>query len=210
MQTIIKNEPDFFKSAIKKVKQPKISKAWEDENIKKIKSELREHIIKEQQNLCAYCEIKLEHLDRLSIDHFQKRDIFPELTLEYNNLFVSCVSDNRCENYKDKLSLTKEDYNKIIHPVFENPEDYFEYDLGGKIIPKENLDKFAYEKAKFTIETFNLNDRKLVEDRKKIIISLIDILEYFNSWEEIRDNGFDFYFSLLRWILEIKGKINVY
>jgi 5-methylcytosine-specific restriction endonuclease McrA len=74
MQKIVKNEPKFFKNAKQKVKIPNISKAWEDKNIKDIKAKLREYIIKEQQNMCAYCEQKLENIEKLSIDHFKKRD----------------------------------------------------------------------------------------------------------------------------------------
>jgi uncharacterized protein (TIGR02646 family) len=37
--------------------------------------------------MCAYCEQKLESIEKLSIDHFKKRDLFPEETLEYINLF---------------------------------------------------------------------------------------------------------------------------
>ena len=207
MQKIIKSEPEFFKSAKRKVRKPKEYKAWNDDNIVAIKPQLKEYIINEQNSLCAYCERKLEDIQKLSIDHFKKRDLFPEETLEYTNLFISCPTNNQCEKHKDNFGLSKEDYEKIIHPVFEEPEEYLTYDLTGYILPKDNLDIQKKKKAEFTIKVFNLNNRALVEDRKKIINILKNYLDDFNSWEEIRDSGIDIYFSLLRWIYTLKGKM---
>jgi uncharacterized protein (TIGR02646 family) len=208
MQKIVKNEPKFFKNAKQKVKIPNISKAWEDKNIKDIKAKLREYIIKEQQNMCAYCEQKLENIEKLSIDHFKKRDLFPEETLEYINLFISCKSNNHCENSKDRYpKLQKNDYKKIIHPVLDEVENYFTYNLTGEIEANENLNEFDKEKVKFTIKVFNLNDKSLVEDRKKIINSIIYTINYYNSCEEIRDNGINVYFSLLKYLFKIKPKL---
>ncbi|QCI28548.1 retron system putative HNH endonuclease [Caminibacter pacificus] len=207
MIKIKKEEPDFFKKAKRKVKSPNISKAWEDENIKQIKSQLREYIISEQKFLCAYCERKLENLTNLSIDHFKKRNLFPDLTLDYNNLFVSCDSATHCERHKDSFSINKEEFKYLIHPVFNNPEYFFEYDLTGHILPKDDLSEFNKKKADFTIKAFNLNDKSLIEDRKKLIEGLIYTLEVFNKIEDYIDYGIDFYFSLLNWLLNNKRRI---
>ncbi len=208
MQKIVKNEPDFFKKAKEKISNPAEYRSWENKNITNIKPKLKEYIVHEQKNLCAYCERKLENIEELSIDHFKKRKLFPELTLDFYNLFVSCNNPYHCENFKDNKKLSKNDYEKIIHPSLEDPEEYLEYNLTGEIVPRENLDPLKREKALFTIEVFNLNDRGLIEDRKKIIsIIILNFLNYFNSWEEVKDNGFDFYFSLLRWIFFHKNEL---
>jgi len=209
MHKIEKIEPKFFTKAKRKVKKPKEDSAWKDENIVEIKTQLREYLIKEQYGLCAYCERKLEDKGDLSIDHFKKRELFPNLTLEYYNFFISCKSKNHCESFKDNKfkTLKKEDYAKIIHPYSDEPEYYLSYNFMGEMVPNDNLKDFEIEKANFTIKIFNLNDRVLIEDRKRIIISLIELLNYYGTWEEIRKSGFDFHFSLLKWIFKSKDKI---
>ena len=86
----------------------------------------------------------------------------PELTLEYENLFVSCNHNSHCSSYKDRLPLTKEDYQNILNPLSEELATAFDYTSFGEI---EALNK----KAKFTQESFNLNHISLVEERKLII-----------------------------------------
>ena len=161
--------PDFFNSTKKRVSRPKESKAWEDDLISGIRAELRKHILQNEQFLlCAYCEKEIDATpERSNIDHFKTRNLFSQLTLSYNNLIVSCNTHERCSGYKDRnIKLT--DYEKMIDPVIENPEDFFDYLLTGDIHPKKNLDQQNQEKAEFTINIFQLNNRGLLEERKKI------------------------------------------
>ncbi len=61
MLEITKNKtPVFFTKAKKSVSRPLDSSAWKDEHIAKIRQNLREHILREEQfHLCAYCEKKI-------------------------------------------------------------------------------------------------------------------------------------------------------
>ncbi len=54
MRQIVKNEPNYFTSAKAKVPLPKIKGAWSDKNIEKIRPQLREHILLEEQNLHSF------------------------------------------------------------------------------------------------------------------------------------------------------------
>ena len=173
MFQIHKNEPKYFTLAKAKVKQPKIKSAWEDNHISAIREKLRGDILLEEQNLlCAYCQKEIDsHKDFSNIDHFKTRNLFPELTLEYHNLLVSCNTKNRCSSSKDsKKSIlkTREDYDNIVNPTSENPDDYFDYLPTGEIVAKN-------KKAKFTIELFNLEDKSLSQCRLQVAKSLIDI-----------------------------------
>ena len=97
MFKIDKNEPKYFFEAKSKVKLAKEKSAWEDKNIRYISQKLRADILLEEQSLlCAYCEREIEE-DRNSsnIDHFKTRNLFPEETLNYHNLLVSCNSKGK-------------------------------------------------------------------------------------------------------------------
>ena len=181
MFKIDKDEPNFFKKAKSKVKKPKISSAWSSLEIENIRPKLREYILLEEQNLlCAYCEREIDdNPENSNIDHFRLKagHLFPEKTLDYNNMLVSCNTEGRCSKYKDKHIKLKDEYNNIINPITENPDDFFDYLLTGKIIA---IDKNP--KAEFTMNIFQLNHQALIRQRKDIA----DTLEHMDlSLEEI-------------------------
>lgn len=84
---------------------------------------------------------------------------------------MSCNSLGRCSNYKDQ-NIGLADYNKIINPVLDNPNDFFNYHLTGEIYPKHSLSPSDKERAESTLELFQLNHRGLIEERKNIFRQL--------------------------------------
>jgi len=189
MFQITKDEPTYFTLAKSKVKLPKVKDAWSNTNISSIRARLREGILlKEQKGLCVYCEKKISSNANVSnIDHFETRDLLPEKTLDYQNLFVSCNVKDRCSSFKDSKKSplkTKDDYCNIVNPVNENPNNFFDYLFSGEIIPLN-------DKAKFTIALFNLNHQSLYDERKL----LADTLKYCPNLtlDEIYENfGYEF------------------
>jgi len=186
MFQVSKNEPNYFTLAKKRVKLPKVKAAWEDKNIASIREKLREDILMNEQNsLCIYCEKKVSSDTKKSnIDHFKTRNLFPEESLIYDNLLVSCNTYNRCSSFKDKQVKSKVKYDDIVNPVIDNPENYFDYLLTGEIIAKN-------EKGDLTIALFALDSKVLVESRQQIVLSL----KYFTtlSLEEIYDSfGYEY------------------
>ena len=162
MLRVTKIEPKFFSDKKRKIKKPKESTAWRE--LADIRENLRSYILsKEQSDMCIYCEKKITSNNQKSnIDHYKTRKLYPELTLDYNNLFVSCNHNAHCSSYKDRLPLTKEDYQNILNPLSIELDNTFGYTSFGEIEP---LNK----KALFTQDSFNLNHISLVEERKLII-----------------------------------------
>lgn len=187
MIKIIKDEPDFFINAKKKVKLVFVSSAWKEigKKEKDFKKILREYILKEQYSLCAYCE---KEITASSIDHFKTRDACPRETLNYDNLFISCNSKSHCEKTKDKFGLVCNDYQKIVNPIIENPDDFFEYGLAGDILVKDRLTNIQKEKAKFTIKVFNLDDTSLIIDRRRVV----DMLQLYKNQDFKLNRVFNF------------------
>ncbi len=167
MRQITKNEPSYFTIAKTKVKFPKIKEAWANEYISKIRFKLRsDMLLEEQMLLCAYCEKEIDENPKNSnIDHFKTRNLFPELTLEYSNLLVSCNTEERCSSFKDTHIKSREEYKNIVNPVVENPNDFFDYLPTGEIIAKN-------KKGQFTIDIFNLKDIALTQCHLQIVRSL--------------------------------------
>ena len=204
MFQVMKNEPNFFIEAKIKVKRPNESNTWSDENINSIRKDLALYILSEQNGLCIYCEkVVNDYPNECHIDHYRKRDYFPNETLNYNNLLLSCNNFKRCAKHKDS-KIKKEDYKKFINPILENPENFLEYTFYGEFKPKDNLSDINKEKAIFTIEILNLNDRSLIEERKQVIITFCYLVSELNSLEQISNNGFKNFITLSIWFLNNK------
>jgi uncharacterized protein (TIGR02646 family) len=207
MFQITKNEPQYFTNAKSKVKLQNIKDAWDDTSIKPIREQLRGDILlNEQSLLCAYCERETDdNPNNSNIDHFKTRHQFPEYTLDYDNLLVSCNSTTSCSHIKDNYGLTKDDYTKIINPVIENPNDFFEYGLAGDTLVKDGLNNCDKNKAEFTIKVFNLNSKSLTEDRKKVANALILYKQHNYTLDDIFSD-INYYESFIK---DIYNKIDV-
>lgn len=156
---------------------------WSD--IAPIRSRLREYILgKEQNGYCAYTTIKITDIAHCHIDHFYKRDLFPNRIFDYHNMLVSCNSENYGAKYKDKKVRSKEENKDLINPVSDNPAEYIEYTFTGEIVPINQN-----QRAKKTIEYFNLNSRSLVKRRKSVIYSFINMAKDFSEEELVEAIG---------------------
>ncbi len=208
MFQVNKSEPSFFIEAKSKVKRPNESNAWSDENINNIREDLALYILNEQSSLCIYCEkIVNDYPKDCHIDHYKKRSFFPNETLNYENLLISCSNKNRCAKYKD-MRIKEEDYLKFIDPVIENPENFLEYTFYGELQPKGDLNEINKHKAVFTIEILNLNDKSLVEERKQVIVTFCYLASELNFLEQIINSGFKNFITLSKWFLEHKTVCN--
>lgn len=178
MKRIDKIEPDIYRSFL----EQKHPIEWAEVSCS-IGSKLREYMLsKEQKNQCAYTELCVSP-DNTHIDHFRKQSLFPKLKFEWKNLLASCNSDRYGARYKDKR-VKKEDYQSLINPVDEDPNDYLSYSLTGNILAKENN-----QKAIKTIEYFNLNDHALLEQRKQVIHYMRSMYKQCSADELVRDIG---------------------
>lgn len=144
-------------------------KTWED--VAPVRTALREHIWKEQGCCCAYTEIRLE-ADACHIDHYRKRNLFPELTLDYTNMLVACNAESYSAKHKDKTVTCKADYDNLINPLVDNPSDYLEFTWTGTVCAVGQC-----KKGEQTISYFNLNERSLRERRKTALLQMKTMLD---------------------------------
>ncbi len=160
-------EPDFFT----KFKNKEKPRSWSDYSKHNIKFELREFMLKNEQNgYCPYCEQLINSSNEKShIEHLKPKgdDRFSSLYQTYDNLITCCITNGICGDAKEN------NYDdKFINVVSDNPDEYLTYDISsGEIIPIHN-DGIEYERAICTIKLLNLNDTKLVDLRKAFIWEL--------------------------------------
>lgn len=150
MKYIVKQgEPESFT-----VWKSKANEDWKPSygNIdKQERIDLFDSLVKEQGYICCYCERELKEGD-CHIEHFKPKDKnkFPELELEYNNLFCSCQVNLKkgeplhCGNSKGNWF----DMNLLISPLDLNCESKFKYTHDGQILPVDEDDEATKKQLK--------------------------------------------------------------
>ncbi len=123
-----------------------------------------------QRGLCVYCGRRL-HLDRpgrFHIEHFRPRSAYPDLSVNFANLFLSCGPEadagepsGTCGNAKgDRFDETG-----CVEPGYPACTHRFRFLLTGKVAPRSDSDAGAGA----MIELLRLNHRELTKDREDIL-----------------------------------------
>lgn len=91
----------------------KSNKIWNssDEEITKIRVELRKHYIPQQNNCCSYCRMENTQKHGLTwdVEHIIPQGDFPQFLFEPRNLSLSCKDCNGSKNSKPVLDTSKID-----------------------------------------------------------------------------------------------------
>ncbi len=146
-----------------------------------LRNKIRDDLLFKQRNQCAYCERKIDNINS-HIEHIEPRDKNHKLECEYSNLVLSCNTCDSCGKYKG----SKVWKNSFIHPVLNNPEEFFRFSSNGEILSVDRS-----QNTQDTIDFLNLNSRKLVSVRKNIVLKLSymsdieNIFEQFNEFENL-------------------------
>jgi uncharacterized protein (TIGR02646 family) len=148
-----------------------------------IKLKLHRHLWHEQQGLCIYCQQQVpektetEYKIRSHIEHIRPRSRpqYAHLTFCYKNLSVSCEGfDCKTESLNPKKEFCEHrkgneyDEEQFLNPVeLSDIEDYFIYDIDGKIHPNSNKNQKHRTQAEYMISILDLNHPKLIDLRKE-------------------------------------------
>lgn len=177
-------EPEFMIDF--KKKNPK--KTYDSEEFAPYRDRLREILVKEQKNICAYCCARIdkskshnEHIEPRNPGKYQSKK-----SLDYYNIVASCNNKNTCGNAKG----SKYEADKFVSPLSLDCEDKFDYCLDGLI-----------EGDKYTIDdVLNLNEYELRNARR-------NVLRYLQSMdkETIKDvfmnnqEEYPPYYNVIKW-----------
>lgn len=80
--------------------------------------QIKEALVTETHNKCAYCESKLQHIHHGDVEHIMPKSLDPSKTLEWENLTLAC---EMCNQKKSNLDPNA---NQIIDPYTVDPRDF--------------------------------------------------------------------------------------
>jgi uncharacterized protein (TIGR02646 family) len=126
---------------------------------------------KEQFGLCAYCCKKIDQNNSIN-EHVEAQKLAPNRTLDFSNIVASCKTLNQCDAAHGSQYLP-------LTPLMDDCEKEFKFNFSGEV-------KGLTNRAKETINVLNLNNRLLIEKRKKQIRVLIippDSIESVLLWD---------------------------
>lgn len=142
--------------------------------------------------MSGYTEAPIRY-ENSHIDHFRKQALYPNLIFEWNNYVVDSKDDTYGARYKDNVVCNQTDNERLINPVVENAQQFFKYELSGKMVPMDGLGDVEKQRANYTIDSFNLNEGSLMERRKSILnldLSSFEGLTDHEILEALQPNGF--------------------
>ncbi|MFN0080525.1 MAG: hypothetical protein ACKVY0_29000 [Prosthecobacter sp.] len=107
---------------------------------------------------CNYCDSLMGYSSRDTIDHFLPKKHFPCLAYVWSNLYLCCDGCQRKGTRYDKRALRPDEGGYSF-------SRYFRYRSNGElsVIASDETDR---ERAEITVEVLDLNDAKLVKDRR--------------------------------------------
>lgn len=174
-----------FDAWLQKRKTLPVWKDWRG----KVKQRLYAHLLDEQKGLCIYCQQAIpekanrQNSDqaRSHIDHIRPRNLYSELTFIHCNLSVSCEGFDCAatkQSEKEFCGHWKEDEydeNQFLHPFeLQDIEEYFEYDIEGRIFANHVKSDSEQQKANYMIKILALNHKELERLRVTTYSQMLD------------------------------------
>ncbi len=140
------------------------------------KARIRAALIEMQGEWCAYCESALK-AGKSHIEHFAPRGVFHEKTFCWENLFLSCGSDEpgekrrdkHCGKYKKAPGPDTYDIATLIKPDVDDPDDYLRFYANGEVHPRPDTNDVSRKRANVTICELNLKAVELQEKRRRAV-----------------------------------------
>ncbi len=149
------------------------------------REEIRSCLFEMQGERCAYCERRTgTEKDYGHIEHFRDQSGNDTLTLDWHNLYWSCLDEKTCGKHKDKCNIkngtgTQREFyhDDILSPCIDDPDVYFQFVSDGTIKILDGLDEQQKYRASETLRVFQLQDspylRKSREDAVEPYINAI-------------------------------------
>jgi uncharacterized protein (TIGR02646 family) len=157
---------------ISKGSEPSSLTAWKRSNPHKqytdldtdIRRDIRDHALKEQFYLCAYCCQRIQDISACHNEHIEAQKLNPKRTLDFSNIVASCNTSNQCGDAHKSQHL-------LLTPLMEECAAELRFKNSGRVAGLS-------DRATTTIQVLNLgdnekNNRALIEKRKQLSNALL-------------------------------------
>ncbi|MGX5699599.1 HNH endonuclease [Acinetobacter kookii] len=130
-------------------------------------SQIKDQIVQETSEKCAYCESKLRHIHHGDIEHIFPKSLDESKRFEWNNLTLACEICNQNKSNLDPMM------NSILDPYIDDPESSLFF-CGPLAVGQDT-------KGMSTETIIGLNRTELMEQRKERLEKIISIFKHVNN-----------------------------
>lgn len=132
---------------------------------------IRRDCVREQFGLCAFCCVRITADASSSHNaHLQSQSRFPQYSLDWTNIVASCQNEKSCGKHQEQDTPP-------LSPLMPECETELRFDVSGKV---EGLT----DRARETIDLFNLNEKALCLKRRNAISDFLSINYYASRNED--------------------------
>lgn len=183
------DEPDFWIEYKRRNTNTSYDDLQKSEYGISTRRKLREHLIKSQYYLCAYCCKRIDVENSLN-EHIKPKGDgkYSRFSMNYDNIVASCKSEGKEECCSAKKK-DKYDEFKFISPLMDGCEAHFNYLPTGEI-------EGTTDEGEYTCELLGLNNYSLRQARK----AQIKVCEAFNDEALVKEY----------YLTDIDGKLEPY
>jgi uncharacterized protein (TIGR02646 family) len=140
------------------------------------KDDLRESLVNEQRGICCYCMQRIyPNLEHMKIEHNQSQSPskFPQMQLDYENLLGACLGGTGKPKRDQHCDTRKGDNDISFNPAdpARDVEILFKFPGSGRIEANDPQLQSEIDNI------LNLNHSRLVNNRKAVIDSFIQVLQ---------------------------------
>lgn len=164
MRTICKEGSEPSSLAAWKKANPHKHYADLGDDVTGIRRDIRDHTLKEQFYLCAYCCQRIPGIGTCHNEHIEAQSLNPKRTLDITNIVASCNTSNQCGDAHKSQPLT-------LTPLMAECETELQFKISGRV---EGLSDRAINAIKvLNLGDHEKNNRALIEKRKQLSNALL-------------------------------------
>ncbi len=190
-----------------------------------LKHTLHLHLWQEQQRLCIYCQQVIpEKIEKQSskqirshIEHIRPRSTYPNLRFDYHNLSVSCegfdcaATGQPKKEFCEHRKANEYDETQFLHPFeLQDIEDYFEYDIEGRIFANPHKNQSEQQKADYMIKILALNHTQLIQMRSETYLAATENETNINELLDENVSQLPAFFSMLKFFSFVNPDSDVF
>ena len=138
---------------------------------KSVRSAVVQSLLEHQRGLCVYCGRLLDLSDAgktFHIEHFRPQHEYKELSVNFENLYLSCGQANQDGGRSQTCGTKKDrwfDEDRFIEPTYPACALSFYFNLNGSVEPVVTDERCASK----MIEVLNPNHRELTREREEVL-----------------------------------------
>lgn len=143
--------------------------------------ETKQEFKKMNHERCSFCTRFIQDFDdEMTVEHIKIKRDYPKLIFQWSNLLCSCRTCNT------KRSTSAYNPKQYLDPTkINNIEEYFCFQLDGKIIENKELNDYEREKANYMIKLYDMNRHGLVCKRWAFLKDLMSDDDFYKTLEKM-------------------------